>query len=79
MKGSWLDRDARWAAVTIHTVTGILFAVASGVIVWAVAGDRLWLLAIVIPVTLGAAWGWWVQARFFLGALRGRDIDLRLK
>ena len=77
MRGSWLDRDARWTAIVIHAVTGILFAVASGVIVWAVVGDRLWLLAIVIPITLMAAYGWWVQARFFLAALRGRDLDLR--
>ena len=63
--------------MAIHALTGILFALSSGIIVWIVLGERLWRLALVAPVTLAAAWGWWLQTRFFLAALRKRDLDLR--
>jgi hypothetical protein len=73
-----MDTYARFEALSIHLLTGALFAVISGLFLWQAAAHSIALLLLTLVVTAAAAYGWWLQATFFAAILRGRDPDIRL-
>ena len=73
-----MDTYARFEALSIHLLTGALFALISALFFWQAAAHSIALLVVTLAITALAAYGWWLQATFFTAILRGRDPDIRL-